>query len=379
MTVPRYGSASLPDVLPSALAVLGLPGPDPLGLRERLAGVRRIAVVLVDGLGYHLLPLAAPVAPTIADVLAGRLGTVLELTSPFPSTTPTSLISLGTGVPPGQHGQLGFFLAIPGTGRVLDPLTWRDEPDPARWQPVPTQFERAAAAGVPVSVASRPEYAGSGLTVAAYRGSRYRGAANLDELATQVLAGLAEAPALSYGYHPTLDTTGHFFGVDSDRWRAAATEVDALLARLVDGLPRDAALLITADHGQLDVPPDQRFDLDADPLLAAGIQVVAGEPRVRYLHTRPGAAPDVIDAWRAVLGDAAWVASREEAIGTGWYGPVSTGHAARLGDVVVVCRDRYAVLATAHEPATIAKLIAFHGSTTPVEMAIPLVVVRGDR
>ena len=114
---------SLLDVLPSALSVLGVPGPDALGLRETLAGVRRIAVVLVDGLGYHLLPLAAPVAPTIADVLAGRLGTLLELTSPFPSTTPVSLVSLGTGVPPGQHGQLGVFLAIPGTARVLDPLT----------------------------------------------------------------------------------------------------------------------------------------------------------------------------------------------------------------------------------------------------------------
>ncbi len=376
---PRYGEASLPDVLPGALAALGVPGPDPLDLRTRLAGVRRIAVLLVDGLGLHLLPLAAPVAPTIADVLAGRLGTLLELTSPFPSTTPTSLISFGTGVPPGQHGQLGFFLAIPGTGRILDPLTWRDEPDPAWWQPVPTQFTRAAGYGVRTSVASRPEYEGSGLTVSAYRGARYRGAADLDELATRVLAGLAEVPALSYGYHPTLDTMGHVHGVDSPQWRAAAAEVDGLLARLVDGLPRDAALLVTADHGQVDVPPDRRFDLDADPRLGASVEVVAGEPRVRYLHTRAGAARDVIDAWRAVLGAAASVLSRDEAIATGWYGPVSAEHAARLGDVVVVCRDRYAVLATKREKPALARLIAFHGSTTPVEMAVPLVVVRGDR
>src|SRR5436305_2079511 len=158
-TLRPGGAASLPDVLPSALAALGIEGfPDPLGLRERLAGVRRIAVLLVDGLGHRLLPLAAPVAPVIADVLAGRLGTVLELTSPFPSTTPTSLVSFGTGVPPGQHGQVGFFLAIPGTDRILDTLTWRDDPDPCRWQPVPTVFIRAAAAGVRVSVASLPEY-----------------------------------------------------------------------------------------------------------------------------------------------------------------------------------------------------------------------------
>jgi hypothetical protein len=378
--IPHYGRASLPDVLPSALAALGVPdSPDALDLRTRLAGIRRIAVVLVDGLGLHLLPLAAPGAPVIADMLAGRLGTVLELTSAFPSTTPVSLVSLGTGAAPGGHGQVGFFLNIPGTDRVLDPLTWRDEPDPAQWQPVPTQFTRAVAAGVHASVASRPEYAGSGLTISAYRGATYRGAANVDELASQVLAGLAEAPALSYGYHPTLDSVGHLFGVDSDQWRAAAAEVDGLLARLVEGLPRDGALLVTADHGQLDVPPEARFDIDADPRLAAGLAVVAGEPRVRYLHTRPGATPDVIDAWRAVLGDAAWVASREEAVDTGWYGPVPEEHLARIGDVVVVCRDRYAVLASGREPELLSKLIAFHGSTTPAEMAVPLIIVRGDR
>jgi hypothetical protein len=230
-----------------------------------------------------------------------------------------------------------------------------------------------------VSVSSRAEYAGSGLTTAAYRGARYRPAGDIAELAAQMLAGLAGPPSLSYGYHPTLDHAGHVFGLDSPQWRAAANEVDALLGRLVDGLPADAALLVTADHGQLDIPADHRFDLDADPRLAAGLRLVAGEPRVRYLYTRPGAAPDVIEAWRAVLGEAAWVASREEVVETGWYGPVPPEHLARLGDVIAVCRDRYAILATAREKDSIAKLIAMHGANTPAEMAIPLVVVRGGR
>ena len=380
MLIPRYGRASLPDVLPSAIAALGVDGfPDALGLRERLPGVRRVAVVLIDGLGHRLLPVAAPVAPLIADLVAGRVGEVMELTSPFPSTTPVSLISLGTGAPPGQHGQVGFFLSIPGTDRVLDPLTWRDDPDPGQWQPVPTQFTRAAAAGVQVSVASRPEFAGSGLTMAAYRGARYRPAANPDELVEQVLCGLTGAPALSYGYHPTVDFAGHVHGVDSPEWRAAVADVDALLSRLVDGLPHDGALLVTADHGQLNIPVDHRFDLGTDPRLGAGLVKVSGEARVRYLHTRPGAATDVIDAWRAVLGPAASVLSRDEAVATGWYGSVSADHVARIGDVVVVCHDRYAVLATGWERESIAKLVGFHGSTTPEEMAVPLIIVRGDR
>jgi hypothetical protein len=373
-------SATIADLLPSALAALGVPdSPDRIGLRTQLDGVRRIAVLLVDGLGYHLLPLAAPVAPTIADILAGRLGTLTELSSGFPSTTPTSLVSLGTGALPGAHGILGFFLRIPGTDRVLNHIDWTDDPDPATWQPVPTQFAKAEAAGVSVSVASRPEYAGSGLTVAAYRGAPYRRAADIGELAAQVLAGLADVPSLSYGYHPALDSTGHVYGVDSPQWQVAATEVDALIGRIVAGLPADAALLVTADHGQVDIPADRRYDLDTDPRLGAGVRLVAGEPRVRYLDTEPGATADVIDAWREVLGDHAWVASRQEAIDTGWYGPVPPEHASRLGDVVVVCFDRYAVLATKREKSSIAKLVAFHGGNTPVETAIPLIVVRGGR
>jgi hypothetical protein len=151
--------------------------------------------------------------------------------------------------------------------------------------------------------------------------------------------------------------------------------VDSLVSRLVDGLPADAALLVTADHGGLDVPARYRIELDADPRLAAGVAVVAGEPRVRYLHTRPGAAADVLAAWRGVLGPAARVLSRAEAVADGWFGQVRPEHLGRIGDVVVICRDRYAVL-TARDRDTVGRLIAFHGGDTAVETAIPLVVHR---
>jgi hypothetical protein len=218
------------------------------------------------------------------------------------------------------------------------------------------------------------------LTIAANRGGTFHGAAGVDEIAATVLGTLAAspAPALVYGYHADLDRIGHLCGVDSDPWRDAAAEVDRLLAQLAAGLPAGAALLVTADHGQLDVPADHRFDLDADPRLRAGVRVVAGEPRVRYLHTSPGATADVIATWQGVLGPAAWVAAREEAVAAGWFGPVPEQHLARIGDVVVACHDRYAILATRTEPAMVARLVAYHGSYTEVEMEIPLIIVRGS-
>jgi hypothetical protein len=149
------------------------------------------------------------------------------------------------------------------------------------------------------------------------------------------------------------------------------------LARLVHGLPGDAALLVTADHGQLNVPEERRIDLDADPRLRAGVRVVAGEPRVRYLHVAPGAVADVVDTWSGVLGDAARVLTREEAVATGWFGPVPESHLQRIGEVVVVCRDTWVVVATRSEKPIESRLVAYHGADTATEMTIPLLVVRG--
>ncbi|MBG6099634.1 alkaline phosphatase family protein [Micromonospora vinacea] len=374
---PDHGGGRLADVLPSALAVLGVPGStDPLGLGPALAGVRRIAVLLVDGLGWYQLPTAAPYAPTVAGLAA----TVARpLIAGFPSTTPTSLVSLGTGVAPGAHGVLGFTVRVPGTERVLTHTDWAADPSPLRWQPVPTQLERARAAGVTTTVVSRPEFGGSGLTVAANRGGDFRGAAGGDAVATAMLAALAAGtgPTLVSGYHADLDRHGHVSGVDSAPWRVAATEVDDLVARLVDGLPPDAALLVTADHGQLDIPAAHRFDLDTDPRLRAGVRLVAGEARVRYLHVEPGAVDDVRAAWAEVLGPAARVRTRDEVVATGWFGPVPEEHLGRIGDVVVTCNDTYAVMASRTERPMASKLVAYHGSDTAAELTVPLLVVRG--
>ncbi|MEJ3749820.1 nucleotide pyrophosphatase/phosphodiesterase family protein, partial [Actinomycetes bacterium KLBMP 9797] len=372
---PAYGRASLAEVLPSVLAALGIPGQrDRLGLAARLDGVRRVAVLLVDGLGAYQIPLAAPHAPLLAEL--ARDGA--ELTCGFPSTTPAGLASLGAGVPPGAHGLLAFTLNVPGTDRVLNHGEWRDDPDPAVWQPARTLLDVARAAGVAVTAVSRPEYAGSGLSVAIWRGGVYRSATGADALGTEMLGALraGDGPTLVSGYHPDVDRAGHIHGLDSPEWRAAVAGVDGLVRRLVDGLPPDGALLVTADHGQLNVPADRKFDIDTDPRLSAGVRVVAGEPRVRYLHTLPGARDDVLAAWRALLGPAAWVATREEAVAAGWFGPVPEAHLQRVGDVVVACHDRYAVLATAHEPATVANMIAYHGSYTATEMTVPLLVAR---
>ncbi|SDD12549.1 Type I phosphodiesterase / nucleotide pyrophosphatase [Geodermatophilus telluris] len=379
LTRPAYGSATLADVLPGTAAALGvdvdrggLPA-DPLGLTAALAGARRVAVLLVDGLGAHLLREHADLAPTLAG-LASPAG---DLAAPCPSTTPVSLATLGTGVPPGGHGVLGFVTAVPGQDRVLNHVQWADDPDPAQWQARPTVFEQLAAAGVPVTAVAPYAYRGSGLSTAAYRGAGYSGTVGAGDLAAVVRQSLTLTPTgVVYGYTPELDLTGHVRGVDSDSWRLQLALVDRLVEQVVDGLPDDAALLVTADHGMLDVPAHTRVDLDEEPDLLDGVALLAGEPRARYVHAVPGSAGDVLDAWRGVLGDRAWVVGREEAVASGVFGDVDPALAARIGDVVALARGPWAITARLSEPGP-SRLAAYHGSLTDAELAIPLLLARG--
>jgi Type I phosphodiesterase / nucleotide pyrophosphatase len=369
---------SICDVLPTAAALLAVSGAvDALGATEWVGDVRRVGVVLVDGMGWHLLPELAADAPLLASVLAGDAGRLDELVCTFPSTTPSSLASLTTGMPPGQHGILGFTVKIPGTDRILYHISWRDDPPPAQWQPVPTWFERLQRAGVGARAVLPAAFIGSGLTEAAYRGAQLH-AANVDDDYAQLVAGqLHAAPGLVYAYTAALDNAAHMFGVGSPEWHAAAVGVDELLTRLVEALPKDAALLVTADHGGLNVPDTARIDLDADRQLSAAVRAVAGDPRVRYLHAEPGAASDVIAAWSELLDGRAEVRGRDDAVAAGLFGPVRPEHLPRIGDVVVTCTGDTAVLATAHEPPEVAQLVGFHGAATPAEMAIPLITFRG--
>jgi hypothetical protein len=347
---------------------------DPLGLAGVLGGARRVAVLLVDGLGADLVRVHADLAPTLA-AMAGPVG---DLSAPCPSTTPVSLASLGTGLPPGSHGILGFVTAVPGEDRALNHVQWRDDPAPEEWQARRTVFQQAADDGVEVAAVGPYTFRGSGLTRAVYRGAGYPGSVGPGDLNALVVEHLAAGPrTLVYGYLPELDLTGHVRGVDSASWRAQLALIDRAVEQLLDQLPPDAALLVTADHGMLDVPAETRLDLDRTPELGDGVRLLVGEPRARYVHVEDGAADDVLDRWRTVLGGRAWVVSRDEAIASGIFGPVDDGLAARIGDVVALARGTWALTATEREPGP-SRLIGYHGSLTATELAIPLLTGKGS-
>jgi hypothetical protein len=368
-TVPRYGESSLADLGSSVLASLGLTGEaNPL----QLPAADRVCLMVVDGLGWELLREHPAVCPFLSELaVSGR-----PLTAGFPAMTATSMVSLGTGRPPGQHGVLGYQVAVPGKARLLNTLRWDARVDPVAWQPRTTIFERAAAAGVSgFHVASSPLLR-SGLTIAGLRGAQEVAADTLGALPAQAAAALRDADrAVALVYYGGLDATGHMYGCRSDAWRYHLGQVDRLAEHLAGALPPGTVLYVTADHGMVDVAPQDRVDSDSLPALREGVALLGGDSRARHVYAARGAASDVLAAWREALGHRAWVASRDEAIAEGWFGPVVESWVVpRIGDVVAAPAGPYAIVASRAEPRESA-LIGVHGSLTTSDQAVPLLAL----
>jgi predicted AlkP superfamily pyrophosphatase or phosphodiesterase len=361
---------SLADVLPGCLEAI-------LGRRNPLAlpPVDRTVVVLVDGLGATSLRASAG----HARMLARALTKATTITAGFPTTTASNLATLTTGEPPGIHGLVGYSVLDDRHDRVVNQLTgWDARLDPATWQRSRTVFERAAELDVPSVVVAPERYRDSGFTRAVLRGADFVGGKSIADrfaAARMALDGLERG--IVYLYIPELDQTSHSHGWESAPWAQRLETVDHEVSRFVSMLGPREGLVLTADHGVLDVPARAHVLFGDDAALVDGIRFIAGEPRCLQLHVEPDAGPAVRDGilerWRQAESSRAEVISRAEAIARGWFGPVVDAEVApRIGDILVAARKAIAYYDVRAASQKARDMIGQHGSLSPEETAIPL-------
>ena len=367
-----------------------------LGLDQLGDAQAPLVMVLVDGLGWQMLRERAGHTPNLRRLLADSD----YLHTCAPSTTAAALTTLATGVYPGAHAMVGYAVRdpllrghlgaghVPGPGDVFDLITFKNSShDPLTWQSVPTLIERAnakanAGCGPQLGAVSigRSKFAGSGLSLAAWRGFKHIGVDALDQRPYQAYRAIKEGAKLVYLYVGELDHAGHNHGWHSDKWLEALEALDAMVGQLFRRLPAGTRIVLTADHGMVDTDRHHRIDLAKEKELAKDVVAVAGESRFLQLYVaddvavenneRKELAQSVAKRWAEFLGDRAiWVGTDPSPL----MGPLSPGARAAVGDVLVALNDNWTVVDSRVQSFHATQLIGVHGSLTPVELEVPLI------
>lgn len=362
-TLPDYGGACIASLVP---ALLG-PGPAPDWLPGVAAAASQVVLLVLDGLGWLQLEDRWHLAPVLAAMDGGAV------TSVVPTTTATALTSITTGLAPAAHGVLGYRVRV-GRGTVMNVLRWRTPAGDARRDVPPGVFQpHPVFGGTRPPVVTRAEFGPTGFTGAHLAGAGLHGWRLPSAMAVEVRRQLQAGEPFVYVYYDGLDKVAHDKGF-GDHYDAELVATDRLVGDLRAALPPGAALVVTADHGQVQV------DAAAIPLAAelmADVDLLSGEGRFRWLHTRRGSTDAVLAAARVLYGDVAWIHTRAELIDMGWYGGVPTAEVAdRLGDVALVPFAPVAFDDPADTGET--RLVCRHGSLTPQECLVPLLATGGD-
>ena len=362
--LPQYSGANVRGIIPALLAPRGVPLPRWM---PAAAATPQAVVLVLDGLGWEQLQDRIELAPNLASMDGGPITTVA------PSTTATALTSISTGLTPAEHGLVGYRLDI--GGDIMNVLRWYGERGDLRRSSPPRDLQPYTPfLGESPPVITRAELEGSGFTEAHLRGSKMRGWRSASAIAIEIGRQLAAGERFVYAYYDGIDKTAHERGF-GPYYDAELVTVDRLVGDVLAAMPAEAALIVTADHGQVDVGGN--IIRPAADLLAM-VRVQSGEGRFRWLHARPGAQAALFDACRDAHADVAWIVSREQVVDEGWFGPaVAAPVAARLGDVALVAREPVTFYDAADSGPF--ELVCRHGSLTSAEMLVPLLAATGRR
>jgi hypothetical protein len=359
---PDYSGPNVTGVVPALLGVRPaewLPAP--------VAGARATVLLVLDGLGWAALRDFPDRLAELRAFAGGPISTVV------PSTTPAALTSITTGLAPSRHGITGF--RIRHERGVLNAIRWQLADGGRPPEPDHVQKERVFC-GRQVPVVTKAMFRTTGFTAAHMRGSDFHGWQTTSVLVEHVRALVAGGAPFVYAYYSGVDEVAHAHGLASAFYPAELAATDRLVGDVLDAIPDDVALVVTADHGQVQVGRDGWRSLAPVHEL---VETYAGDGRFRHLHAKPGRAAELHAAAEELHGGAdgdARVFRRERLLDEGWLGPDPVPAVyRRVGDVVLAALGPVGFV----DPTLPyeAQLIGAHGSITAAEIEVPLMAARG--
>jgi hypothetical protein len=406
--LPRYDGYSIANIAPTIAKVFDVSledavPPIPLDLWSDLAAdVDCVILLLLDAVGYLQLRRYIANETSIFTRLALE-GRLLPITSVFPSTTVTALTSIWTGQTPLGHGFLGTKLLLPKQGVLANLLKmapashvgagnlaewgWESE----RFVTVSSLAQQLESAGIHTIAHTRRHFIGSTLTQIFLRGMNdLQGYIDLSDLWINLRHTLTQRSAgerlFVDVYWSGADNAGHVYGTENEYVPSALRHFgrsfeEDFLSILAPEARKNTLLVIAADHGQIATPAERIVRLPKHPHLQEALLLPpAGESRAAYLYARSGQKRAVATYVNEHLTEHFVALDTERALEAGLWGEarqITPAKRVRLADTILVARGD-SRLSTRAEEDDKSPLRGHHGSLTPQEMLVPLLIVRLD-
>ena len=381
---PVSDALSIVDFANALHSAMGVPGV-PLGVKETyikgmIGDPDHLILVLADGFGMNFVECLERGAFMRSHLRA-------EMRTVFPSTTPIALTTLATGQWPGKHSVIGWFLRLDAIEAVSTIISYVRTSDKRPLSELGIEEVDAYPAESRIGRASRealhlmPEHL-TGSTYSNYWTGAVSQTGYDPEVPGKAMETIidcvrrARERTCVYLYLPHVDSLAHKRGASHEETLRAAAQVDGLLEKLSEGLPGNARIVVTADHGHLDAPPEQTYSIGADDRIAELCSSLTGDPRAAYAHVADEMFDAFREAVRGVSGDDFLVlrSSDVEDLGLLCPGTVSDEARRRMGDALVLSTGGAALDYRALLGDEVHPMVSHHGGLTPEEMRIPLVV-----
>lgn len=410
LVTPDY-TASCISNLPGAIAGLfgvAAPGEGRLPIALSDSAPRRVLLIVLDAFGLDLFLRSVPVVSPLARLV--ERGSVIPLTSVFPSTTNVALTSLYTGMTPVEHGMVGLLIYLRQLGVIANLLRFHAAGegtpetltarglDPRALCPVTTLFERLAAVGVPGMAVTRHSIHGTSLARIHHAGATvatYLTSSDLCVTLRRLLEVEASGrppgrppadggPRFVFAYWDLIDTLSHRYGPAADEVMAEVASFFASLEReVLQPLPaaarRETLLLIAADHGHVPMSGNTGGTLEEYPEVRECLMMPpTGGARYPYFTALPGRAAELREYLRALAGPFTLL-DADHALERGLFGPgsVDAEVRSRIGDVIGLATGE-AALWRPETPLEIRRVRGLHGGLSEAEMLVPLLAVGLD-
>ena len=306
------------------------------------------------------------------------------VTSGFPSTTATCLTSLATGLDPIEHGIVGS--AFYNNDKYFSPLRWsylsaQDSSIQLLESDIRVPkgiWSNMHNEGIKINAFLPFEIADSEFTKQVFSDAEIHSYKDDTSLVNKISQSTETAgKSFSYIYFGNLDYIGHLSGAGSKDWKDELIQLESIIENIRRVIPNDAALIVTADHGMINVDTKNMIDIRKMTDLKNETLLICGDIRARHIYLKPEYVKDInLDKWNGLLGENFNIYSRQNALDNQMFGTQknsSLNH--RLGDLIVVSKNQYGLLdSDSVYDQYQASWVGHHGAISDDEQILPLLI-----